>query len=165
LTDHLVSTRAVIDNSGTVQDSIVYDGYGNITYQTPSPTTSPLYTYTGRELDVETGLQFNRSRYYDAGTARWISQDPMGFDAGDSNLCRYVNNRPTDAMGPSGLDRYIFDSTASPYHSYVIIDNWYQNKNTGLWRKNGVIRIDFSIMYPSPKTMKESPTISYDENQ
>jgi hypothetical protein len=35
LADHLGSTRAVIDNSGTVQDSFAYDGYGNITYQTP----------------------------------------------------------------------------------------------------------------------------------
>ena len=83
LTDHLNSSRAVINNSGTVQDSIVYDGYGNITYQTPSPATTPLYFYTGREFDVETGLQYNRARYYDATTGRWMSQDPMGFDAGD----------------------------------------------------------------------------------
>ena len=46
------------------------------------------YAYTGREFDVETGLQYNRARYYDATTGRWISQDPMGFDAGDSNLYR-----------------------------------------------------------------------------
>jgi hypothetical protein len=34
---------------------------------------------------------------------RWISQDPLGFDAGDSNLYRYVNNRATVAVDPSGL--------------------------------------------------------------
>ena len=28
----------------------------------------------------------------------------MGFDAGDSNLYRYCNNAPTDAIDPSGLD-------------------------------------------------------------
>ena len=103
LTDHLGSTRAVINNSGTVQDSIVYDAYGNITYQTPSPSTTPLYTYTGRELDVETGLQYNRARWYDPSTGRWISQDPMGFDAGDSNLYRYVANEPTLTIDASGL--------------------------------------------------------------
>jgi RHS repeat-associated protein len=102
LTDHLNSIRSVINNSGTVQDSIVYDGYGNITYQTPSPATTPLYSYTGRELDVETGLQYNRARYYDATTGRWFSQDPMGFHAGDSNLYRYVNNQPTNEADPSG---------------------------------------------------------------
>ena len=102
LTDHLNSICAVINNSGTVQDSIVYDGYGNITYQTPSPATTPLYFYTGREFDVETGLQYNRARYYDATTGRWMSQDPMGFDAGDSNLYRYVHGQPTIATDPSG---------------------------------------------------------------
>jgi hypothetical protein len=33
-----------------------------------------------------------------------MSQDPMGFDAGDSNLYRYCNNQPTNATDPTGLD-------------------------------------------------------------
>src|SRR5262249_46321335 len=45
----------------------------------------------------------NRARYYDPTTQRWLSQDPLGFDAGDSNLYRYVNNAPTGATDPSGL--------------------------------------------------------------
>jgi hypothetical protein len=35
-------------------------------------------------------------------TKRWLSQDPLGFGAGDSNLYRYVNNRSTNATDPSG---------------------------------------------------------------
>lgn len=31
-----------------------------------------------------------------------MSQDPMGFDAGDSNLYRYVHNAPTNYDDPSG---------------------------------------------------------------
>lgn len=31
--------------------------------------------------------------------------DPLGFDAGDSNLYRYVNNRPVQATDPSGLQQ------------------------------------------------------------
>ena len=31
LTDHLGSTRATVNNAGTVQDSIAYDAYGNMT--------------------------------------------------------------------------------------------------------------------------------------
>jgi hypothetical protein len=34
---------------------------------------------------------------------RWVSQDPLGFGAGDSNLYRYVNNAPTNHVDPSGL--------------------------------------------------------------
>ena len=103
LTDRLGSTRAVINNSGAVQDALAYDAFGNITYQTPSPSVTPLYFWTGRETDVETGLQYNRARYYDPETGRWFSQDPLGFDAGDSNLYRYVKNAPVNASDPSGL--------------------------------------------------------------
>lgn len=36
-----------------------------------------------------------------------MTRDPMGFSAGDSNLYRYVNNRPTFETDPSGLqDRW-----------------------------------------------------------
>jgi RHS repeat-associated protein len=101
LTDHLGSVRDVIGNNGTVKDSIAYDAYGNITSETNAANRG-LYAWTGRELDVETGLQYNRARYYDAATGRWISQDPLGFDAGDSNLYRYVNNNPANASDPSG---------------------------------------------------------------
>jgi hypothetical protein len=36
-------------------------------------------------------------------TGRWTSRDPLGFDAGDSNLYRYVNNNPQNGVDPSGL--------------------------------------------------------------
>ena len=76
-----------------VKDSIQYDAFGNIDTSTELDSAyRGRYAWTGRELDVETGLQYNRARYYDSTTGRWISQDPMGFDAGDSNLYRYVKN-------------------------------------------------------------------------
>ena len=103
LTDHLGSTRAVVDNSLAVQDSLVYDAYGNITYQTPTPSTTPLYAWDGYDHDAATGYYDDKARVYDPASGRWISQDPMGFDAGDSNLYRYVHNQPTIDRDPSGL--------------------------------------------------------------
>ena len=104
LTDRQGSVREVVDNSGDVVDSIDYDGYGNISSETASAYRG-RYAWTGRELDVETGLQYNRARYYDGATGRWTSQDPLGFDAGDSNLYRYVNNEPLRLSDPSGLQQ------------------------------------------------------------
>src|SRR5207244_1927967 len=49
----------------------------------------------------------NRGRYYDPKTARWISQDPLGFDAGDSNLYRYAHNNYTTLTDPSGKEIYL----------------------------------------------------------
>ena len=102
LTDRLGSVRDIINNAGTVQDSITYNAFGLITSETNSANRG-RYAWSGRELDVETGLQYNRARYYDSNTGRWLSQDPLGFSAGDSNLYRYVHNQPTDATDPSGL--------------------------------------------------------------
>jgi hypothetical protein len=42
-------------------------------------------------------------RWYDPETGRWISEDPIGFAAGDANLYRYVGNGVTGATDPSGL--------------------------------------------------------------
>lgn len=35
-----------------------------------------------------------KARYYDPGTGRFLSVDPLGFDSEDANLYRYVKNNP-----------------------------------------------------------------------
>jgi RHS repeat-associated protein len=102
LTDRLGSVRDVLDNSGNVKDAISYDGWGNIASETNSSYRGN-YAWTGRQLDVETNLQYNRARWYDSATGRWQTPDPLGFTAGDSNLYRYVSNHPPIATDPSGL--------------------------------------------------------------
>ncbi|NEZ56463.1 RHS repeat-associated core domain-containing protein [Adonisia turfae] len=58
--------------------------------------------YTGRERDDATGLIYYRARYYDPTVGRFLSEDPLGFDAGDANLYRYVFHSPTNYTDPSG---------------------------------------------------------------
>ena len=102
LTDFQKSVRTILDGTGAVIGDLAYDAFGNKTLET-APTMSGEYGYTGREWDKETELQYNRARWYDPKTARWLTQDPLGFDAGDTNLYRYVNKMPTMAVDPSGL--------------------------------------------------------------
>jgi hypothetical protein len=40
---------------------------------------------------------------YDPSIGRWLEEDPIGFEGGDSNLNRYVGNDPVNATDPSGL--------------------------------------------------------------
>jgi len=61
------------------------------------------YTYTGRELDQETGLYYYRARYYDASTGRFLQKDPIGFKGGDPVLYSYTGNMPTRFADPFGL--------------------------------------------------------------
>lgn len=60
------------------------------------------FAYTGRLLDQTTGLQNNLNRWYDASIGRWLSEDPIGFAAGDANLHRYVGNGPVNFVDPTG---------------------------------------------------------------
>jgi hypothetical protein len=46
---------------------------------------------------------------YDPTIGRWISQDPIGFAAGDANLYRYVGNRPASLLDPTGLAPEFFE--------------------------------------------------------
>jgi RHS repeat-associated protein len=82
-------------------DHLDYDGFGIVTNETQS-STGDRYKWTGREFDSETGLQYNRARYFLPGAGRWPTQDPMGFRAGDTNLYRYVHNSPEAATDPFG---------------------------------------------------------------
>ena len=43
-----------------------------------------------------------RTRHYNPQTGRFLSADPIGFDGGDANLYRYVENNPINFSDPSG---------------------------------------------------------------
>ena len=102
LTNHLNSVEFILDSAGKVINEIVYDSFGSIVSET-HPGVNVRYGFTGRDFDKETGLGFYRTRYYDFVTRRFVSQDRLGFAAGDVNLYRYVGNTPTVYVDPSGM--------------------------------------------------------------
>jgi RHS repeat-associated protein len=103
LDDHENSVRDIVDNDGNVVNHKAYDSFGRVTSETNTAAAADvIFGYTGREFDSETGLQYNRARYYDAATGRFISTDPIGFDGGDGNLYRYAGNSPVAYTDPSG---------------------------------------------------------------
>jgi RHS repeat-associated protein len=77
--------------------------YGQTTQTTLSGTPSDnSQQYTGRENDG-TGLMYYRARYYHAGCARFISEDPIGWASGQTNNYAYVGGDPVSNIDPSGL--------------------------------------------------------------
>src|SRR5579884_661390 len=103
LTDNINSVRQVVITSGTVLDKITYDPYGNIVNQTNS-ANAPRFLYTGGAYDSNTGDYQDDARYYNPSAGRFVSQDPLAFKAGDTDLYRYVFNDPTSRSDPSGED-------------------------------------------------------------
>jgi RHS repeat-associated protein len=101
LTDHLASTRELINAANTSTDVISYDAFGSVAVETNS-AFGDRYKYTGRETDSESGLQYNRTRSYSPTVGRWTTCDTLSFGSGDTNLYRYVTNSPLDRIDPQG---------------------------------------------------------------
>lgn len=68
--------------------------------------------FPGQFEDVETGLYYNHWRYYDKGTGRYITPDPLGLAGGD-NVYAYVNAAPTHFVDAPGLLLFAFDGTGN----------------------------------------------------
>jgi RHS repeat-associated protein len=103
------------DAAGTVTDFLV-DGLNSIVATTTAAgdvTATARYTpwgevdgvvapfgYTGREMGPP-GIYY-RARYYEPGTGRFLSEDPLGYPP-DINVYRYTLNRPTSLNDPLGM--------------------------------------------------------------
>ena len=59
--------------------------------------------FPGQYYDAETGLHYNRFRYYDPGIGRYISADPIG-QAGGVNVFTYGLDDPINNFDPTGLN-------------------------------------------------------------
>ena len=57
--------------------------------------------FQGQSLDVETGLHYNRFRYYDSDVGMFIQRDPIGL-LGGNNVFQYAPN-PVQWTDPWGL--------------------------------------------------------------
>ena len=65
-----------------------YDDSGNLVPQTDTPTP---FTYRPLDQAPCDGMLAAAARCYDPNPGRWLELDPIGFEGGDANLCRYVN--------------------------------------------------------------------------
>ena len=104
LDDRLGSVRNIVNNSGTLTDTITYDPFGNVLHETGP--TGDRYKFAGMQLDNETGLSYDLDRYYDTTRGRFMTEDPSGLGP-DVNPYRYVGNDPVNATDPTGLMQLI----------------------------------------------------------
>ncbi|WP_423026558.1 RHS repeat-associated core domain-containing protein [Undibacterium sp. Ji42W] len=101
--DALGSTKVLTDSSGNVTDAYQYDAFGTVLNRTG--TTANNYRYTGEYFDDAISLQYNRARWYDATSGRFISMDLFGgFEHKPVSINKYVyaDDQPTIANDPSG---------------------------------------------------------------
>jgi len=125
--DYLYSPVALTNFLGNVVERYEYDAYGSptiwdagFTTKKDAPGWNP-YLFTGRRVDIlDSGslkIQYNRSRYYDYYSGRWLTHDPLGITPNpqrqsrfepleqySSDLClyTYVSDRPVIGSDPDG---------------------------------------------------------------
>jgi len=105
LTDGLGSTSDLRDESGDAIADYTYDVFGAIRDQSGSSPNE--FTFTGEQVDADSGLYFLRARYYDPATGRFLTQDPLWGSLGNpqtQNRYPYVGNNPVRFVDPYGLD-------------------------------------------------------------
>ena len=103
ITDHLGTPTKLIDEDGHLLWSGQADDWAAVKHERSVPNLKQPVRFQGQWLDEETGLYYNRYRYYDPKQGRYITQDPIGL-AGGLNSYAYVTN-PTGWVDPLGLEQ------------------------------------------------------------
>ncbi|MHC8322723.1 RHS repeat-associated core domain-containing protein [Pseudomonas sp. GB2N2] len=101
--DHLGTPQELTDYSGEIVWSAKYNAYGKVTHLEHGggeQLDQPL-RFQGQYFDTESGLHYNRHRYYDPNVGRYLTPDPVKL-AGGLNQYRYALN-PTGWVDPLGL--------------------------------------------------------------
>ena len=116
LSDPNWNVVALVDTNGLPVERYTYTAFGKLHIYDPAFNERAesqcvwTRTFTGQVLDSETGLMSYRNRFYSPILGRFIMRDPIGYNAEDENLYRYVQNNP-----------FIFVDPEGEYLQYVII--------------------------------------------
>ncbi len=137
LADHLGTPLAMVDQGGQTQWSAQTSSYGRIRMEEGTRADCP-FRFQGQYEDVETGLYYNRFRYYAPEEGGYISQDPIRLGGGTS-LYSYVpdTNAWVDALGLVGVD-WVDPGTLNFSQGYVTgqVNDYEELMREGKWDWN-----------------------------
>ncbi|MCV4305562.1 RHS repeat protein [Escherichia coli] len=100
--DHRGLPLALVSTEGTTAWYAEYDEWGNLLNEENPHQLQQLIRLPGQQYDEESGLYYNRHRYYDPLQGRYITQDPIGLKGG-WNFYQYPLN-PISNIDPLGLE-------------------------------------------------------------
>jgi len=102
INDYFGTPREMFDSSGKLVWAASISAWGQIERKDNSNAVHDCpIRFQGQWFDEESGLHYNRYRYYDSTDARFISSDPTGLEGG-KNLYQYAIN-PIIWLDPLGL--------------------------------------------------------------
>ena len=137
--DALGSVIALSDSTGDTVQTYEYSVFGEPAVEDANHTNP--YMFAGRRYDIEIGLYYNRARYYNPYTGRFLQTDPSGYSDG-MNWYAYCGSNPLNCTDPTGLYADNNDSNgANEYNPYgtdcykfikilTAMANYYNNMET-----------------------------------
>ena len=102
VSDYLGTPLQAFDNNGNKVWEQELDIFGRKRRKGNNNSSFIPFKYQGQYEDVETGLYYNRFRYYDPRIGNYISQDPIRLMGNNPTLYGYVSNSNV-AVDPLGL--------------------------------------------------------------
>ncbi|QYN45638.1 hypothetical protein GYM75_06600 [Gilliamella sp. ESL0441] len=105
VSDYLGRPAQAYDDKGELVWQVEFDIYGRIREDTFNNKSFIPFRQLGQYEDVETGLYYNRFRYYDSNTGTYICQDPIGLQGNNPNFYAYVSDTNTE-VDIFGLSKY-----------------------------------------------------------
>jgi RHS repeat-associated protein len=102
VTDHLGVPIAMHDAMGEEVWSAQIGTWGDLRRMTAGDAQDCPFRWPGQYEDIETGLYYNRFRYYDREGGQYVSQDPIGL-AGGPAVYGYAKD-PATWCDPLGLN-------------------------------------------------------------
>ena len=106
--NHLGAPELATDATGQVLWRATYAPFGAATVESRDFTLD--LRLPGQVFDAETGLHYNRARYYDPDAGQYLTPDPLGTPDGP-NPYAYVAFNPLRNVDPDGLILFAFDGT------------------------------------------------------
>ena len=126
VSDYLGTPLQAYDKNGEKVWEQELDIYGR---QRKRPSAFIPFKYQGQYEDAETGLYYNRFRYYDPNAGSYISQDPIGLAGNNPTLYAYVSdvNYWNDVLG---LTAEVYKLVATK-DGYYDVYEWGNDKPVG----------------------------------
>ncbi|MDD2235563.1 MAG: RHS repeat-associated core domain-containing protein [Desulfitobacteriaceae bacterium] len=168
LQDELGSPIRIIGEAGNTKARYSYDAFGRpiipVNLISRSKTRGNIYSYTGYQYDLSTGLMYAQARYYMPEVGRFISADAYKGTVTDPqslNLYVYCANNPVNYVDPSGYytvglrdslsscDSISWNSRTRTATATIngITRNFAVDSDSNVWIENGRVKMDSSYFY------------------
>jgi RHS repeat-associated protein len=113
------NVTSIINTSAAVQERFIYDPFGTPSFKDGSYGTRSASSFAwavlhqgGRKAEISGMQAFGNREFTSMGV--WLTIDPIGLRAGDSNLYRYEGNSPIVNLDPSGTQFFFLRPTPMP---------------------------------------------------